>query len=110
MKAYVAVTKRFFAQIWSDAMLTVLLFAPLLMGLLFRLGVPALEAYLCQRTGKAALLTPYYAVFDLLLAAMTPIMFTAAGAMVILDEADMGLARAIAVTPVGRGGYLLSRI
>ena len=110
MKAYAAVTKRFFAQIWSDAMLAALLFVPLIMGALFRFGVPALEAYLCQRTGRAALLTPYYTVFDLLLTVMPPLMCTAAGAMVMLDEADMGLTRAIAVTPVGRLGYLLSRI
>lgn len=110
MSAFLSATKRFFAEIWSDAMLIALVFVPLLMGLAFRFGVPALEGYLCGRLGKAVILAPYYPVFDLLLSIMTPIMFTAAGAMVILDEADMGLARAIAVTPVGRNGYLASRI
>ena len=59
---------------------------------------------------QTAVLAPYYFVFDLLLSVMTPLMFTAAGAMVVLDEADLGLARAIALTPVGRRGYLASRI
>ena len=110
MKAFWFVTRRFFAEIWSDALLAVLPFVPVFMGLLFRFGVPALEAYLCGRLGRAALLAPYYPIVDLLLSIMTPLMFTAAGAMVILDEADLGLARAIAVTPVGRRGYLASRI
>ncbi len=110
MNAFFSATKRFFAEIWSDAMLAALVFVPLIMGLLFRFGIPVLENGLCQRLGRTAILAPYYPIFDLLLSIMTPVMFTAAGAMVILDEADMGLARAIAVTPVGRGGYLGSRI
>lgn len=110
MKAYLSLTRQFFAQIWSDVMLAVLLFLPLAMGFLFRFGLPVLEGYLCGRFSTDALLAPYYPVFDLLLAAMTPLMFSAAGAMVILDEADAGIARAIAVTPVGRKGYLASRI
>lgn len=80
------------------------------MRLAFRFGVPALEGYLCERLGRAVLIAPYYPIFDLVLSIMTPIMFTAAGAMVILDEADLGLAKAFAVTPVGRSGYLASRI
>ncbi len=110
MKAFRSVSSRFFSQIRSDAMLAALTVVPLIMGLVFRFGVPALEGYLCSRTGLTEVLTDYYPVFDLLLSIMTPIMFTAAGAMVILDEADLGLARAISVTPVGREGYLASRI
>lgn len=110
MKAFLSATKLFFSRIWSDAMLAALTFVPVCMGLMFRFGVPALEGYLCARLGKAFILAPYYPVFDFLLSVMTPLMFTAAGAMVILDEADDGLSRAIAVTPVGRAGYLASRI
>lgn len=110
MKAFLAVTRQLFSQLWADAMLSVLMVVPLLMGLLFRFGVPALELFLCARTGRAAVLAAYYPLFDLLLSFMTPVMFTSAGAMVILDEADLGLSRAIAVTPVGRWGYLVSRI
>lgn len=110
MKILLSATRRFFAEIWSDAMLMVLLFAPLLMGTVFRFGVPVLEAYLCTRLERISLFAPYYPIFDLLLSIMTPIMFTAAGAMVILDEADFGLARAISVTPLGRNGYLASRV
>ncbi|MDO4540976.1 MAG: hypothetical protein Q4B48_07790 [Syntrophomonadaceae bacterium] len=110
MKALLSVTRQFFAQLRSDAMLVMLILLPIIMGFLFRFGVPALEGYLCTQLGRAAILAPYYFVFDLLLSIMTPYMFSAAGAMVILDEADLGLARAIAVTPVERRGYLASRI
>lgn len=110
MKGFACATKRFFAEILSDAMLVALLFIPLVMGVIFRFGVPALEGYLCARLGWAAVLLPYYPLFDLVLCIMSPVMFTAAGALVILDEADMGLTKAISVTPVGRSGYLASRI
>lgn len=110
LKAFLSVTRQFLRQLWSDMMLTVLMFVPIFMGLAFCFGVPALEAYLCSTLHRSAILSPYYALFDLLLSVMTPVMFTAAGAMLILDEADLGLSRAIAVTPIGRTGYLASRI
>ena len=110
MRPFYSATQQFFKQIWADAMLSVLLFVPLVMGLAFRFGVPVLEGFICVQTGKDAVLAPYYAVFDLLLSAMTPVMFSAAGALVILDEADSGISRAYITSPVGRGGYLLSRI
>lgn len=110
MRPFFSATKQFFKQIWADAMLAALLFAPLIMGLVFRFGVPALEGFICAKTGKAAVLVPYYPVFDLLLAAMTPVMFSAAGALVILDEADSGISRAYITSPVGISGYLLSRV
>ncbi len=110
MKGLFIITKQFFAEIWSDAMLIVLLFAPVLMGCAFRFGIPALEGLLCERLSRTAVIAPYYPLFDLLLSLMTPMMFAFSGAMVVLSENDTGLACAIAVTPVGRSGYLLSRI
>lgn len=110
MKAFLSAAKLFLAQIWNDAMLAMLLFVPIFMGQLFRFGVPALEGWLRVKLGAAAILGPYYPVFDLLLAAMTPLMSTAAGAMVILEEADVGLTRAMAASPLGKSGYLASRI
>lgn len=110
MKAFVSATARFLAQIWDDAMLAALAVVPVFMGLLFRFGVPALDSYLRARLRLPVMLVPYYPIFDLLLIILTPVMFTAAGAMVILTETDAGIARAVSVTPVGRRGYLLSRV
>ncbi len=110
MKAFLSITAQFFVQIRSDLMLAVLFAAPLMMGSVFYFGVPPLEDFLCDYFEKQAILTPYYPLFDLVLIIMTPLLFTSAGAMVILDEADLGLTRAVSVTPVGRLGYLGSRI
>ncbi|MDO5111151.1 MAG: ABC transporter permease [Clostridia bacterium] len=110
MKPLFAATKQMIVQIWQDAMLFAMVIAPILMGLMFRLGVPALEGYLCARLGKTAILSPYYTIFDLLLICMTPVMFSFSGVMVVLGEQDSGISRALGVTPLGRGGYLLSRI
>lgn len=110
MKPVIVVTKQFFREILDDAMLVAVLFAPILMGLLFRFGIPALERYLCQILGKTELIAPYYILFDELMCFATPIMFAFVGVMVILSEADSGITRAIAVTPVGKDGYLFSRI
>lgn len=110
MRACIRATGRFFGQIANDAMIFMLLFVPIAIGLLFKFGVPALESWLCARLSTAAVLTPYYPIFDLLLAAVTPIMAAASGAMVVLDEMDSGVSRALAVTPIGRLGYIASRI
>lgn len=110
MRPFLSASKQFFRQIWADAMLSVLLLAPLVMGLAFRFGVPLLEAFICAKAGKDVVLAPYYPVLDLLLAVMTPVMFSAAGALVILDEADSGVSRVYITSPVGTSGYLLSRI
>jgi fluoroquinolone transport system permease protein len=108
-----AVTKayaRFLAGVWQDAMLAACMIAPILMGLAFRLGLPALENLLCTELGCTEFLVPYYRLFDLLLAAMTPLMFAFSGVMTILEECDNGTARYLMVTPLGRMGYLFSRL
>ena len=88
MKAFLPFTRRFFAEIWSAAMLAVLAVVPIFMGIAFHFGVPELDEYICAATAQKEILAPYYAIFDLLLSTMTPIMFTAAGALVILDDPD----------------------
>ncbi|NLW88286.1 MAG: hypothetical protein GXY43_00965 [Clostridiaceae bacterium] len=110
MKAFVSVTVQFINQIFSDWMLIALFVAPLLIGSVFRFAIPALEMFLCGYFIRDAILAPYFPIFDLVLITMTPLLFTSAGAMIMLDEADLGLTRAISVTPVGRIGYLGSRV
>ena len=110
MRIVLHATARFFGEIWNDAMLAVMLVAPLLMGLVFRFGMPTLESFLCNKFGTAQILTPYYLLMDLLLAFMTPLMFLFAGMMVMLGDIDSGIAKAMAVTPLGKSGYLASRL
>lgn len=100
----------FIRQIAGDSMLFAILLAPLLAGSFFRFGIPQIEILLCGYFSRNGILTDYYLLFDLLLATLTPFMFCFASAMVILTEIDENIVRYIAVTPVGKRGYLISRL
>lgn len=49
-------------------------------------------------------------LFDLLLAFITPFMFFFASTMVVLGEIDDNISRYLIVTPLGKTGYLISRL
>lgn len=100
----------FVRQIFRDSMLIAICFACLLTALFVRFGVPALESVLCGYFQKDAILLPYYLLFDLLLILVTPYMLCFASAMMMLTEYDENLSGYLAVTPVGKGGYILSRL
>lgn len=97
-------------QIAKDSMLYAVLLAPILAGCMFRFGFPALETVLCEYFGKASVLAGYYLLFDLVLAVMTPYMICFVSALVMLTEYDENMAAYIAVTPIGKRGYVLSRL
>lgn len=100
----------FVKQIFYDSMLVAICFACLLTALFVRFGVPALEGVLCAYFQKDAILLPYYLLFDLLLILVTPYMLCFASAMMMLTEYDENLSGYLAVTPVGKDGYILSRL
>ena len=110
MKAVLSATGLFVRQIWQDVMLAAVVFVPIFMGLVFRFAVPALESRLCDSLRQNAVISPYYSVFDLALILVTPLMFATVGAMVMLDENDSGTAKALMASPLGKGGYLASRL
>lgn len=91
-------------------MLAACLFAPVLLGVVLRVGVPALETLIQNTFGMARVLTPYYALFDLFLSLMTPLMLCFSGVMVVLEELDDGTAKYLMVTPLRKAGYLASRL
>jgi fluoroquinolone transport system permease protein len=109
MKAILSAFRQFLKSIWGDYMLAACLFAPILMGIVFKIGIPLLEKFLCGYFEKSAILELYYVLFDLLLSLMTPLMLCFSGAMVILEELDDGTAKYLLVTPLGKTGYLFSR-
>ncbi|MBP1926616.1 fluoroquinolone transport system permease protein [Sedimentibacter acidaminivorans] len=96
-------------QISKDAMLFFVCISPLLCGLLIRFGIPFVENLLTEHFDKVILL-PYYLIFDLFLAVITAAMFSFASAMVILGEIDDGITSYLAITPIGKSGYLVSRL
>lgn len=110
MKSILLVFGRFLAEVRHDAMLIFMPVVSLLMGTAFRFGLPLLEQALCHRFGCPALLTPYFLLFDLLLALMTPLLFSYCAVMVLLEEIDTGLCAYLRVTPAGTFGYLMARV
>lgn len=110
MKAVMASYRQFLVMLWGDFMLVICLFAPLMMGCMFRYVIPFLEKILNESYGFSPVFTPYYVIFDLMLLAMTPLMICFAGIMVVLEELDNGTTQYLLVTPLGRNGYFLSRI
>jgi fluoroquinolone transport system permease protein len=110
VKALVQVFALLLRQIRRDRMLGVVCVAPLLAAGFFRFGLPAIEQALCAWQQWDSLLAPYYRLFDLVLALLTPYLFCFVSAMVILDETDEHLPAYLAVTPVGKGGYLAARL
>lgn len=102
--------KQFIKQISKDAMLFLICFAPILYILLLRYGLPIAEKTLIDYFDLKDILSPYYLMFDLFLAVLAPAMFSYASAMVILGEIDDGITNYFSVTPVGKEGYLISRL
>lgn len=94
----------------ADLMLFFMLPVPLLAAVAFRVLVPIVEGLLTAYFHVPALLSPYYLLIDLLTASMAPLLLAYVSIMVVLEERDDGLARYLAVTPLGRMGYLLSRV
>ncbi|MFA9380796.1 MAG: hypothetical protein ACERKO_07010 [Acetanaerobacterium sp.] len=100
----------FIRQILSDNMLWAVCVAPLLTACMFRFGVVYLERVLCEYYQVQAVLSPYYLLFDLFVCVITSYMFCFASAMVMLEEYDDNMISCLAVTPVGKRGYILSRL
>ena len=110
MRKLHAAFMQFLRAIWADAMLAVCLFAPIATALALRYGVPALEGVIGGGAAAGAVLAPYYALFDLFLSSMTPLLLCFSGVMVVLEELDDGTAKYLMVTPLRRAGYLTSRL
>lgn len=110
MKKYITCSVQLFRQIGSDYMLLLAYIAPLILGLIVRFCIPALENALTIHFQTGHILTPYYSLFDLFLAMIMPIMFCFSFAMILLEEIDDKVARYFMITPLGKGGYLFSRV
>ncbi len=97
-------------QLKGDAMLAMVAVAPFLMGLAFRIAIPLAEDWLTGYFGRHEILAPYYALLDVFLIMLTPSMLNFAAAMVTLEEIDDHVTTYLAVTPLGKSGYLASRL
>ncbi len=109
-RAYLSAFRLFLVQIYKDSMLILMILAPLLCGLLFKFGIPVAQDLIYQYLDMKDIFLPYYLLFDLLLASITPLLYCFVAAYVILGEMDEGVSGYLAVTPLGKGGYLISRL
>ncbi|MCC0639870.1 MULTISPECIES: ABC transporter permease [unclassified Clostridioides] len=99
-----------FEQIKGDAMLFVVCISPILCGGLIKFGIPLIQNILIDSSYYKLTLEPYFLVFDLLLAFITPFMFFFVSTMVMLGEIDDNISKYLIITPIGKSGYLISRL
>lgn len=92
-----------------DMMLSASCLVPLLAGLLFRFGIPFLEAILIDCFHIPAVIAPYYRLIDVFFVMLSPTMFCFVSAMVALEEADEKTANYLFITPLRKTGYLSAR-
>ena len=91
-------------NIVRDAMLLLILSAPILILMLLRFGIsPAAELI---RTQFAFDLTPYLQLIFIFFCCLVPMLFGMLIGLVFLDEQDENVIQFIAVTPLQRSGYL----
>ena len=110
MKALTASFKIFLMQISRDFMLYVICIVPLLVSFVFRFGVPYLDRLLSGYFQVVTILSDYYLLFDLFLVSITPMMLCFVSSLVILSEYDENITNYLEVTPIGKKGYLFSRL
>lgn len=97
-------------QTFREGILFVILLAPLLIGILFKFVIPEVNVLLSKEFNEENILTSYYPLFDLLLAVLTPYMFSSVASMTMLDEYDSNIINHISITPIKKSGYLISRL
>lgn len=102
--------RQMLACLRRDMMLFAACAAPVLVGFFFRFGIPFLEAVLTDWLCMPNILSPYYRLFDVAFAMLSPAMFCFVAAMVSLEEADEKTAAYLFITPLGKTGYLVSRL
>jgi len=91
-----------------DPMLMLMLFAPFLAGTVFYFGLPMLRPVLLS--AFAFDIAPWYVLADMMLLTLTPLLAGTLCGFLMLDERDDGIGSYYTVTPIGRGGYLVSRL
>lgn len=104
MKRILSSTIQVFKQIKSDPMMFAACFTPFVMGALIKSGIPFLE----RITDFS--LRAHYPIFDLLLSIMAPVLLCFAFAMITLEEIDDKVSRYFSITPLGKSGYLFTRL
>jgi fluoroquinolone transport system permease protein len=94
----------------KDMMLLAAGVSPFFIGAVIRFGIPFSERMLTDVTGLPYVLAPYFSLFDIFYAAITPVVFCFITAMVMLEERDDHINNYLFITQLERSGYYVSRI
>lgn len=108
MKPILMSFKQFILMIKKDKMLLMICFIPLLCGIIFRFGFPIIYQVLMDYLHFDIL--PYTSLIDMFYAILISEMFCIVAALVILEERDDHIINSLFITPLGKVGYLLSRL
>lgn len=95
-------------QITRDPILLVLMFAPILMILVFKLLFSVALPYVENTIGIHA--TPYFPYILSFTLLMIPSLLGIVTGFMMLDDKDGKIAELLSVTPMGRNGYLVNRL
>jgi hypothetical protein len=88
--------------------MAMLMFAPLLLIIVFKLLMLFLAPYLAVKTGFDA--TPYSAYILSFILLINSGMLGIVTGFMMLDERDGNISQLLEITPLGRGGYLINRL
>lgn len=108
MKALFMSFRQFLFMIKRDKMLLLVCFVPLLCGFLFRFGLPFFNQIMIQYIEID--LRQYYVLIDTFYGILISDMFCIVSALIILEEKDDHIINGLFVTPLGKTGYLISRL
>jgi fluoroquinolone transport system permease protein len=95
-------------QVAKDGLLVMLLPAPLMVGLLFKFGIPSADDTLIEKFSFSLL--PWYGLADGMLLCLTPMFVAMVSAFLMLEERDEGISAFYQVTPTAGYSYLAARI
>ncbi len=112
MKTTITATGKLFKiglrQVLRDGMLFAMLPAPFLTGVLFKFGIPLLDALLKRELSFS--LEPWFGLIDGLLLYMTPLLLAMIPSFLLLEERDEGIADFYRITPAGGLAYYMARL
>ncbi len=95
-------------NIYRDAVLLLVTFAPIIIILFVKFLVPLAAGLILARTGFQ--LAPHYPLITGFMVLLTPMMFGMVTGFLILEERDQEIIAYFAVTPLSREGYIAYRV
>jgi len=108
MTSYLQMTKGDLKLIWRDPMLMLSILAPLLYTAIVIWGIPFAVEFVT--TNYQITVEEYVPFFNFFLLPIAPMLFGMVYGFIMLDERDSGIISYLAVTPLGKSGYLSVRM